>query len=534
MNKGLFVWSIKSHRFNWLMIVFFVNFLSSPHIFAQSDERIEIPVRSERDFFNVINLGENGALMLYGSTNAAMGVVFYDSELKQQWNNELKLMPKSQFIESFQDGAVVYLLFGNDSRGLFELYRVSCNIGLIQQHIFNSLPNFEINQFKVHEEVVYLGGNIKKEPVILTIAFGDRTPRVITGGFRERANLQSVDFLPNGHISASYMLTKKRRNVVVLKEITDLGRVVEQKIIEPKKGYTFINGKSFQLNADKQVIIGNYGTGTTTNGLPVSQGIYIINDLEKRETQQQIAYYSFTEFNSFFNFLGTKRQAKIEKQAQRKKNKGSELRLDYKLLIHDLILNDDGFLLVADVFRPIIRTNNFNTFGGPFPMGRFYNPFMMSPFFYSRYAMMNSWAWYPWNGRSDTMIEGFEYTHAFMVAFDTQGNIKWDNSIVYDEVSSYDLQEKISVAETKNTFYAAYTDQSRLSVAVINGNGQIQDKETMVIRKENENIKETEFSDASYWFGNNFLYWGYQKIKSADDGKRRVFFISKVPFEISK
>lgn len=523
---------LKRGRFFEIIFLTFVVLVLKPvSTTAQSDDRVELPVRSERDFFNVINLGKNGALMLHGNSKATMDVVFYDTDLKQRWSNELTLSPKSQFIESFQNGGVVYLLFGNDNRRIFELFRVSCNIGLIQQHAFNSLPNFEINQFKVSNETAYLGGNIKKEPVILSIELGERTPRVITGAFRERANLQSIDFLENGNISASYMLSKRRRNVVVVKELTDLGKVVEQKVIEPRKGYTFINGKSFQLGIDKQVIIGNYGTGSTSNGLPISQGIYIISDLDKRETQQKTAYYSFTEFSSFFNFLSTKRQAKIEKQAKKKKNKGSELRLDYKLLVHDLIKSDDGFLLVADVFKPIVRTNNFNTFGSPFGMNRFYNPFMMSPFFYSRSMMMNSWAWYPWNGRSDMMIEGFDYTHAFMVAFDNEGNIKWDNSIVYDDVNSYDLQEKISVAETGDTFYAAYTDKSRLSLAVIDDNGRTQNSETLVVRKENEAVKETEFSSASYWYQTNFLYWGYQKIKSTDDGKRKVFFISKVPFE---
>ncbi|MFB0947107.1 MAG: hypothetical protein QMB24_13335, partial [Spirosomataceae bacterium] len=83
----------------------------------------------------------------------------------------------------------------------------------------------------------------------------------------------------------------------------------------------------------------------------------------------------------------------------------------------------------------------------------------------------------------------------------------------------------------KDSFYAAYTDQSKLSLVVIGENGVTADKETLVVRKENESIKETEFSDASFWYGNNFLYWGYQKIKTTDEGKRKVFFITKVQFD---
>ncbi|MDP5139125.1 MAG: hypothetical protein NWP83_01485 [Spirosomaceae bacterium] len=189
-------------------------------------------------------------------------------------------------------------------------------------------------------------------------------------------------------------------------------------------------------------------------------------------------------------------------------------------------------MLVADVFKPIIRTNNVNNFG-MMPMGvnRFYNPFMMSPFYYSRFAMMNSWAWFPWNGNGNTIIDGFDYTHAFMVAFDNNGKIKWDNSIVYDDVRSYDLKEKISVLQQGDGFYAAYTDESKLSLAVISEDGVTADKETLVVKKENESIRDTEFSEASFWYENNFLYWGYQKIKAADEGKRKVFFITKVPFD---
>lgn len=516
-----------------LITVLLTTFL--PQTFSQESGRVEIPVRSERDFFNVINLGEYGALMLYGNARSTMDAVFYNKNLQQQWSNTLQVDAKSQFIESYREGGVVYLLFGNDSRRIFQIFRVSCNIGLIQQFAFNSLPNFEISQFKVNLETAYLGGVIKKEPVILSIELGERIPRVITGGFRERANLQSMEFTPEGNIMASYILNRKRKNTIVLKEIAALGKIIDQKAIEPKKGFTFINGKLFQLGEDSQVIIGNYGTGATNDGLPISQGIYIISDLNLRETQQKVDYYAFTEFNTFFDFLSQKRQDKIEKQAKRKKSKGSELRLDYKLLVHDLIKDENGFLLVADVFKPIIRTNNFNNFGmmpmgGMMGMNRFYNPFMMSPFHYSRFAMMNSWAWFPWNGNGNQSIEGFNYTHAFMVAFDNNGKIKWDNSIVYDDVQSYDLREKISVTQKDNGFYAAYTDESRLSLAVVGENGVTADKETLVVRKENETIKETEFSDASFWYENNFLYWGYQKIKADDEGKRKVFFITKVPF----
>jgi hypothetical protein len=56
---------------------------------------------------------------------------------------------------------------------------------------------------------------------------------------------------------------------------------------------------------------------------------------------QESKFHSFTQFNNFFNFLGEKQKNKQEKKIKSKEEKGEELRLDYRLLMHEIIKKGD-------------------------------------------------------------------------------------------------------------------------------------------------------------------------------------------------
>ena len=69
---------------------------------------------------------------------------------------------------------------------------------------------------------------------------------------------------------------------------------------------------------------------------------------------------------------------RIERKIKKKKDVGSDLKLNYRLLVHDIIQKDDQFLLVSEVFYPEYRANTNNMMG----INSFYgNPWLYgSPF----------------------------------------------------------------------------------------------------------------------------------------------------------
>jgi hypothetical protein len=75
----------------------------------------------------------------------------------------------------------------------------------------------------------------------------------------------------------------------------------------------------------------------------------------------------------------------MERQSKRikdKEEKGEDLRLDYRLLMHDIIRKGDHYIVVAEAFYPDYKYANFGPYGGGyFPgmttMSGFYSPLIM-------------------------------------------------------------------------------------------------------------------------------------------------------------
>ena len=48
-------------------------------------------------------------------------------------------------------------------------------------------------------------------------------------------------------------------------------------------------------------------------------------------------------------------------------------------------------------------------------------------------------------------------------------------------------------------------------------------------QNEGDKIRRQEKSDLNYWFGTNFLAVGNQTISNSDEGRRSVYFLTKIP-----
>lgn len=64
----------------------------------------------------------------------------------------------------------------------------------------------------------------------------------------------------------------------------------------------------------------------------------------------------------FFNFLTPKQKERQEKKIKDKEVKGEDLRLDYRLLMHDIIKNGENYIIIAEAFYPDYKYNNFSPF----------------------------------------------------------------------------------------------------------------------------------------------------------------------------
>jgi hypothetical protein len=507
-------------------------------VFAQSIKRFEIPVPNENFQVQVIPLKEDGVLLLSKTGRTTFTVTKFDGDLTKSFTLDGQLEENQSYVDFHRDGRDVYLLFAKQNSDLYHVIKVSTGIGVLTKYVFEAISRFEISEFKVHNNIAYLAGMVREEPVLLSIGLNIAKPRIIAGGMKGNASITSIDFDDTEDLlSVTYSVKKGRSSYVVIKKINVNGKIIDQYTIEPDEDFGLLTGKTFTTVDGTELLIGNFGyKGYQSNGVPMSQGLYIgkVGD----ESTEFLNYHSFTDFKNFFKFMSTRQQEKIEKQIERKKERGGDLKLNYRVLVHDVIKKDNQYILVAEVFYPEFRYNNNNpygmgsAFGSPF-WGRsmMYNPYLMN-----RYWGLNSWAWNPWlwsnNSFNNQQFDGFKYTHAVVAGFDEKGKLLWDNSFSFDEVKSMDLKEKVKVKVDNDILTLVYSNKGKLNSKIVKGNEVLEGNKSVEIstNREGDKVRDNQNEDIEYWFNNYYLAYGYQKISNRNDGGRRVFYLNKIEF----
>lgn len=501
---------------------------------GQSFRRIELPIQGNPSSYNLIPLKEKGFILANMTEQRVLQISKYDSLLTQVWQLETDIEPGLNYIDQYADDSHVFLLFGNRTGDQFTLVRVASFLGAIQKTRLTSLRNFELNQFRVIQNTIYLAGVVKNEPVLISYAFGQATPKILNSGLGKNANLQSIEAL-NENLLLTYSIREKKYATLVLREITADGKVIRQTALKPKDNFSLFTGKVF-LSGDKSFLIGSYGFGgTSTNSRSIAQtlGIYIAR-IGGANGVLSLEYLPFSEFKNFFNYLPNRQKGRVERNLEKQKEKGNTYTVTSRVFVHDVLETEDGYSLVAEIFTPEY-VSNYSNFGMMSPFSPFWgSPFAMSPF-YRNYWGFNSWAWNPWlmgTPNNSQSFNGFRYSHGIVVGFDQNGKRQYDYSVVYENLRLFELQEKLSVSTRDGKQLAAYTKQNEL---IINEFSEIEEENKqrtfdIVTGKEKERIKETTFENTAHWFDNYFLAWGIQKISSSSERNRQVFYIHRIKY----
>jgi hypothetical protein len=314
----------------------------------------------------------------------------------------------------------------------------------------------------------------------------------------------------------------------------ETGQLFSEVMIEPQDDYSLLNGRLQFLNDSTRLMIGTYGYRNMQNSTnTASQGLFISKIVFDEVEYTQ--YHSFTEFANFFSFMNERQQEKMERRIKKKKETGGDLKLNYRLLVHDIIPRGDQYVMVSEVFYPEYRSNNNNLMG----MNSFYgNPFMFgSPFGAGLY---NPYLWNPLygsrGGLNQQIFDGFVYTHAIVAGFDQSGKLIWDNSINFENVKSMELKEKINVQiEDGGLTQLVYSQNGAIKSKLIKENTVIDGDRRVELPTgmEGDKVRKTSTDDIEYWYGNNYLAWGAQRIVNpAGDiqsrGRRNVFYLNKI------
>jgi hypothetical protein len=518
-----------SHRIFLLLAFLYINF----PVIAQSVKRIELPLAGNNSAYQAMPLGEKGVLLISKPDKGSFNVQKFDNNLERVWSIDGPVEDNLDYISSSYDGQSVFLLFSKYRSSLYQIVKVNVGPGFVETFIINTIDRFEITDFKTLGYSVFMAGMVRNEPVLIHTLLTTSQTRVLPSAIKGSNAIQTVEVDTVNHlVNVSFAVKKGRQTKIVARSYEETGELYAQVSVDPEDDYSLLSGRLQILNDSVRMVIGTYGYRNmqSTNN-PASQGLYIskiVND-DVAFTQ----YHSFTDFKNFFNFMNERQQEKMERRIRKKKETGDDVKLNYRLLVHDVVPKGNNFLLVAEVFYPEYRYQNPHMMGGmgygrmmgyPFGMG-LYNPYLWNPMYGGR-------------GYNQQVFDGFTYTHAILADVDQNGKLLWDNSINFDNVKSMELREKIKVQTAINgNTQLVYSHNGAIRSKIIKGN-QVIDTDKVIPNETNvegDKVRKTTTDDIDYWYDQFYLAWGEQRIVNAAGdpqtrGRRNVFYLNKISF----
>ncbi len=536
MNK-LQVVSRKSqvYKFGQYGLLLFCILHSTFHIAAaQTIKRIELEPPRDNTSFHVISLDKQGVLLVEQINRNSFSLQKYNADLNRDWSIDANIENGLDFVKSSFDGQSVYLLFSRTRTDFYQVVKVNVGPGYIENYYLSSVDKFQITDFQTLGYSVFMAGTVRDEPLLIYTNLLSKQSKVLPGVTQANSVIQSVEADTLHRVVNVCFATKKGREVRLLaKTFDENGTSIGQTAVVPDEDYSLLNGRLFIINDSTKVMVGSYGyrnmqgnSGAASQGLFLSKIVYDEVEFTK--------YNSFTDFQNFFGFMSERQQERIQRKIERKKENGDDLKLNYRLLVHDLIPQGDDFLVVSEVFYPEYRTNNYNTSGlnswwgqpysssiySPFMGGGLYNPYFYDPFYRLRY------------NNNQATLSGFIYTHAIVASFNSNGDRLWDNCLPFENYKSMDLREKVRIKLNNDQSVALSYSQNGLINSAVFAQGKVltgKRSVPIVTEDRSDQVKRTTTDEVLHWFDDYYLAYGYQRIAGAD-GRRNVFYINKISF----
>lgn len=452
----------------------------------------------------LIPLKENGVVLMQSKIEAyhrkfTLDFYKYDSTLTQIWKTTFLPDDGFDLIKTYKNERFLYVLFKKDDKIDIGVLRIDFETGDKTYVDGNLLTNAEIEHFVVLGSKAFIGGKYNDRPVVVMFSFFDKSSKVLP---EVHANYLVINDLGvDEHSEKIYLMLKNERNCqFIVKTYSYEGKAINSLVLGDKQ-LAPISGEILKIDHQNPILMGNYAEGCSQLAL----GIY----LQNLSDDSKIQYINFADLENFFRFLNPKREEKIKTRISQKKQKGKEVKLRYRLLLHDLIPTDEGWVMLAEIFYPEYKSNT------------------------------NATGWSTWRNYriGNDVYNNFRYSHAVICGFDKNGKLLWDNSVSLKEIESSELNAKVQLTQQDNYQILAYPDESLIRTVVIRGNEKAKDLEAFDLKTgtDAEKITNAERSNLAAWYGHSFLAYGYQSIRRNNEILNKdVFYITKLTYALKE
>jgi hypothetical protein len=507
----------------FLILIFHPLLLMSQKV--ENPLRVEFSARAE--VFEVVTAGDEGALLFYESNQEldentkAWVFVFYDKALNPLWSKEIPLFKDFGYELSQCSDGRIYLTFRKVNKPSHEEYNFQIltldieNGDFQTDNLFIPLDASLVN-FQVFDNFFAAGFNYPREKAILVI-YDFKTKQHHHNQFTEQPtfikDLKINSFSKDIYISLNVYTSRRNSSLYVNSYDFDGALKNSQQVTPLMTTEKLMNGQISFFSSNEFFILGSFnnlnGSSSTRNETDMgeqSEGFYIAR-FEGTE-QKFIQLHKLLDFKNITEILNNEQLAAVRNLLRKEKKRGKEQSLYYDFLIHELQKNGDNFLMLAEAFYPQyhqVSTITYDFYGRPMP------------YYY-------------------TIFEGYKFFNAFVVEFDSDGNLIFSNGMKIWEMLSMRLRKNVGMFPDGSELAMFYNHQGAIVSTVIDGYDQIGTEERTRIASKNPGDTPIESKNGRivHWYDNKFLAFGYQTLRNNSipgGSRRKVFYMNKMAFD---
>lgn len=477
-------------------------------------DRIEIPLLRNEPGYEIAPMAENG-LFLYRNVsvndNRLIELVKLDTTFAKQWQGYLNHDKAFELIGKRHLDKQLHLLLRHIDirRKDMIVFRVSEEDGTYQQHAIKNYVPFVPTEFQVSKTAAIIGGYYNNVPVVLYYSFETLKSKVVPGLLNEAGELTQIEVHDDGGFNILISaFTPAGQRTIWIKQYDPDGNLLFQMPLKTDANKHLLFGRSIFTGNASQLIAGTYGNRRSE----FSKGLFLASI--DPSGYQQIRYYNYGDLENFFKFLKVKREKRIKDRIERRRQKGKNVRFNYRFIIHEIVPYKNQFVLVGEAFYP-----KYVSVDPRFSPGFFY--YGPSP------GSLAS---------AGRVFDGFRYTHAVVMGFDSQGNVLWDNTFEINDVKTFTLEQFVKLEMQPDKIALLYLFDNQIRSKIIEGNEVIEGKTVEPIRTlaEGEKIlrdrQNAAKSRLNYWYKDYFYAYGIQHLANGPQGERTVFYVNKVSY----
>lgn len=505
-----------SSKRNWILLLLLLVFSTSQ---AQVEQplRMELQLEEQDNYFTVMSMHEYGIVLfrelekVEEPRKRAWEVIRIDTTLQQILHRTYHLDLKAELAGYEYRDRHLYLLYrmGLYQKDDLKIVKINLDTGEDTHYDIKQIVPVNLTEFTIVGNAALLGGYVNYRPAMIHYSFEEQKIKVLPGIYRNNSELieLNVDETTNTFSVILTERTRDKRYTISLKLFNEAGDLLQNTSLEPRPNTSILYGRSTSFDRQDQFIVGTYSHKRSN----FSRGIYLAKLNRDPNQAPEINYFNYGDLKNFFSYMKARRAARVKERVERRKIQGKKIRFNYRLLVHDIIKENGNFLMIGEAFYPKYGSGGYYGGFGRLPRGQ------------------------------NTAFEGYKYTHAVIIAFNSQGELQYDNSFEINDVLSYQLDQLVSVGIEDGKIILLYTYENVIRSKIIQRSEVLEGKafNDIKLKFEDDIVRnnDSEVGGLMNWYDQYFFAYGVQRIKNITHNNielnREVFYINKIVYSPS-